>query len=496
MRKFGLPTLMESDNPIPKKVMGYISVEGVESVFSSKRRGLHKSAKAYHAKKTDRDSVRKDLEKSGFEIVAESALGISVYAHPGPFEDLTGGKIQPKEKLMGTTNGVWEYITHLDIVGTNQPTSLGVGFVKSSALKMDGVVLETPKQFHAIFPSPIPPNTPKYHLRLPNDVATVLEALPAHQQGVRGDGVDIVMPDSGWYRHPYFTANGYNTKTPLVSIPDTDPSKDPIGHGTGESANIFAVAPGAILQPIRGTDSNGKFFGVIAAFLKGKALAPKIMTNSWGGDNDYPPAGPPDPSDMAFAAEVQDAIENDILVIFSAGNGQFSIEPQIPGVLSAGGVYIDANGQMQASNYASGYKSPWFDDVVVPIACGLVGPQPRAHYLMLPVQAGCELDQSESIFDDGEAGDGTTPSDGWALFSGTSAAAPQLAGAAALILSAKPNLKPAQIVEALSRTATDVVVGHSFPQRFNEAAGPGFDAATGWGLINASAAVEYAKSNF
>jgi subtilisin family serine protease len=496
MMKFGLPTVTASDNPVPDKIVGYISVEGKESVFAPRTKKLHKTAKAYHADKKDRDSVRRDLEESGFEILAESVLGMSVYAEPGAYEELTGGTIEPKEKLMFTTEGVREYITCLDIVGSKQPQALGLGMVKSKSLPVDGVVLEIPRQPHAIFPSPIPLNSPKFHLQLPSDVATALNATLAHQQGIRGDDVKIVMPDSGWYRHPYFTANSYTVQKPMVAIPGTNTSKDPIGHGTGESANIFAVAPGANLQPIRGTNNAGQFVGIIAAFLKGKALAPHIMTNSWGGDNDYPPTGDPDPTDLAFAAEILDAIDNGILVIFSAGNGQFSIEPQVLGVLAAGGVFIDPNGQMRASDYASGYKSPWFDNVVVPTVCGLVGMQPRAQYLMLPVQPGCELDQSQSIFDDGEAGDGTTPSDGWALFSGTSAAAPQVAAAAALVLSAKPGLKPAQVIEALSKTATDVVVGHSFPQRYNEPAGPGFDNATGWGLVNASAAVEYAKSTF
>lgn len=496
MMKFGLPTVTQSDNPVPDKIVGYVSVEGKESVFAPKGDTPAKTAKAYHADKKDRATVRKDLEKSGFEILAESALGLSVYAEPGAYEELTGGAVLPKEKLMMTTEGVREYITCLDIVGDKQPKALGLGAVKSKTLPIDGVVLETPRQPHAIFPAPMPPNSPKYHLQLPDGLAMALGATTAHHQGIRGDGVTIVMPDSGWYRHPYFTANSYTIKTPIAAIPGTNRSKDPIGHGTGESANIFAVAPAAVLQPIRGTNNAGQFVGIMAAFLKGKALAPQIMTNSWGGDNDYPPPGGPDPTDLAFAAEVQDAIEHGILVIFSGGNGQFSIEPQIPGVLAAGGAYIDANGHLQASDYASGYKSPWYAHVVVPTVCGLVGMQPRAQYLMLPVQPGCELDQSQSIFDDGEAGDGTTPSDGWALFSGTSAAAPQVAGAAALILSAKPGLKPAQVIEALSKTATDVLFGRSFPQRFNEAAGPGFDNATGWGLINASAAVAYAKAHF
>jgi len=204
--KFGLPVLMDSDNPVPRKIMAYVSIEGKESVFTSKVRGLHKTAKAYHAEKSDRDTVRRDLEKSGFEIVAESALGLSVHAEPGLFEDLTGGQVRPRERLMGTTNGGWEYITCLDIVGKNQPATLAVGRAKSKALKVDGIILETPRQLHGVFPSPIPPGSPKYHLRVPNDVATVLSALPAHQQGIRGDGVEIVMPDlSCWMDR---TANG------------------------------------------------------------------------------------------------------------------------------------------------------------------------------------------------------------------------------------------------------------------------------------------------
>jgi subtilisin family serine protease len=495
MMTFGLPSITQSDNPVPDKIVGYVSVEGKESVFAPKTKRLLKTAKAYHADKKDRVSVRKDLEKTGFEVLAESALGMSVSAEPGAYEELTGGTIEPKEKLMYTTEGVQEYITCLDIVGDKQPNALGLGAVKSKSLPVDGVVLEMPRQPHAIFPSPIPPNSPKYHLQLPSDVATALNASPAHQFGVRGDGVTIVMPDSGWFRHPYFTANSYKVKTPIVAIPGTDRSKDPLGHGTGESANIFAVAPGATLQPIRGTDSAGKWVGIIAAFLIGKALAPQILTNSWGGDTDFPPLRDPDPTELAIAAEILDAIGNGILVIWSAGNGQFSIEPQVPGVLAVGGVFIDPNGLVWASDYASGYKSPWFDNVVVPTVCGLVGMQPRAQYLMLPVQPGCVRDWEEGNFSRGEEGDGTTPWDGWALFSGTSAAAPQVAGAAALVLSAKPGLKPAQVIEALSKTATDVLVGRS-SQRFNELAGPGFDNATGFGLVNASAAVEFAMNNF
>jgi hypothetical protein len=76
---------------------------------------------------------------------------------------------------------------------------------------------------------------------------------------------------------------------------------------------------------------------------------------------------------------------------------------------------------------------------------------------MLPVPSGCEIDREEAQPTDNDPADVTSSDDGWALSSGTSAAAPQLAGAAAL----------------LAQTTVDVVVGHSFPQRFNNPATPG-----------------------
>ena len=497
MTRLGLPLETISDNPIPELVMGYVSVQGAASVFGEGRKKLNKSAKAYHAKKNDRESVRRDLEKNGFSIIAESSLGFSVTAPGAAYEDITGAKLQALERLMYSNAGYSEYVTHLDIVGDKQPTTLGVGMIKSKSLKIDGIVLEKPRVYQAVFPSPIPPNSPKYHLRVPNGVAVALNAITAHNQGFTGDGVLVAMPDSGWYRHPFFTANGYQVRTPIAVVQGADRSKDPQGHGTGESANIFAVAPKAELQPIRASNNAGQLVGAIAGFLKAKEVHPGIITCSWGGDEDYPPVGPPNEDDMTIATEILDAIEQGILVIFSAGNGQFSVEPQVPGVLAAGGVFMDNNGNLRASDYASGYQSTWFDKHVVPTACGLVGMQPRAQYLMLPIPPGCEIDRDEATPNDADpTTDGTPGDDGWALFSGTSAAAPQLAGAAAVLLGAKPGLKPPQVVEAFSKTAVDVVVGHSFPQRFNSAAGPGPDLATGAGLVNVGEALKYAKNKF
>ncbi len=499
MNRLGLPYETISDNEIPDNVIGYVSVQGAESVFGGKVKRLHKTAKAYHAKKSDRDSVRRDLEKSGFSILAESALGLSVSAPGGAYEEITGGTLQCREFLLDVDADYSMYVTHLDIVGNNQPKALGVGMIKSKGLRADGVVIEKPRLYHAVFPSPFPPTSPKFHLRVPSDVAVALNAVAAHQLGHRGDGVLVAMPDSGEYRHPFFTANGFKLKSTISVVPGTSRNKDPVGHGTGESANIFAAAPGAVLQAIRASNSGGQLVGATTAFLTAKGLNPKprIITNSWGGDQPFPPAGPPDEGELAWALEIQDAVEQGILVIFSAGNGQFSIEPQVPGVLAAGGVFLDQLGNLRASDYASGYQSPWFDNVSVPAVCGLVGMRPRAQYIMLPTQPNCEIDRDESEPDPpvDPTSDGTMSSDGWALFSGTSAAAPQVAGAAALVLGVKPNLSPAQVIEVLTRTATDITAGSCHP-RFNNPAVPGTDLATGAGLVNAAAAVQFALDNF
>lgn len=491
-----LPETIPSFNLPPDLLFGYVSVKAAQSVFGkAAKKQFPNFTKAYHAPAKTRGSVEKDLQKSGFNILEASPLGFAVSASPAAFEDITGGKIEMTERLVQAEGGCERYVTHVDITGSGQPDEICVGAVKSKKLPVDGIVIEQPMMCHQVWPSPQSPPSPKYHLRLPDDVARLLGAAPAHSAGIVGRDVSVAMVDTGQYQHPFFTANGYRVLTPIAMVPGTSPAADPIGHGTGESANIFALAPGCVLQPIRASNNGGALVASIAGFMRAKQLRPRVLTNSWGSDGPYPPSSGPSQAEQAFALEVMDAIEHGTTVIFSAGNGHFSVYPQIPGVISAGGAYVDANLSLRASTYSSGFTSPWFGGNTVPLVCGLVGMSPRAQYLMLPVQPACLLDIEESKTDQGEPGDGTASNDGWALFSGTSAAAPQLAGAAALLIGAKPSLTPRQIAEALAKTATDVVSGtcHS---RFPNAAAAGPDAATGYGLINAGRALEYVIANF
>jgi subtilisin family serine protease len=491
-----LPQRIESAASLPEHIQGYASFtsQGEKSIFATD--SLPKQTKPYYAKKNDRRQAIKALEAMGFQIVAKSQIGAAIVGPAEAYEELTGGKAVAVEVLSYEGGAVQRYRTHIDIVGKKQPKCSRLGNVKSTKAKLEGVMLERPQAYANVFPTPIPPIVDDFYLRVPNDVALILSANEGHRNGHTGDGVKIAMVDSGQEVHPFFTAHHYDVEPAVTVIPGTNPAKDPVGHGVGESANIFALAPGATLQPVRASDNNGNLVGAIGGFLHAKSQAPAILTNSWGGDGPFPPLGLPSQADIAWAIEIFDAVQNGIFVVFSAGNGSFTIEPQVPGVLAAGGVFATADLEMQASNYASGYPSPWFQNVTVPTVCGLVGQTPRAKYIMLPLPPGSSIDVSNSqpTTQDPEP-DGTASNDGWARFSGTSAAAPQIAGAAAMILAAKPGLSPDQITQALTATAIDITSGHC-SQRFNFPAQVGHDSATGHGLIDASAAVQFALDNF
>ena len=72
----------------------------------------------------------------------------------------------------------------------------------------------------------------------------------------------------------------------------------------------------------------------------------------------------------------------------------------------------------------------------------------------------------------------TQGSSSYQYLSGTSTAAPYVAGVAALMLSVNPSLTPTEVGAVMNSTATDLTTTS------------GWDSSTGWGVVNAFAAVE------
>lgn len=338
--------------------------------------------------------------------------------------------------------------------------------------------IPTPPDFLAT-PSAVPPSVALHHFRLA-DVSLMLGGRKCQRRGWTGKGVRVAMPDTGFARHAFLEASGYNITR--VSTPGLgDPTDDSSGHGTGECANIFAVAPDCRVIGVKHSDYSA------VAMETALAQAPQIITNSWGWDVDYGDFASFEQWNPNLYLEaldlegiINDALADGIVIIFSAGNGQKAFPGCMPDVLSIGGAFVDETGAVEASSYASSFSSQLYPGRHVPDVCGIVGraqPPPMEGHIMLPVPLGSTLE--------GENMSGSAAKEGWGIFSGTSASAPQVAGAVAMLFQLDATLQPSDVRQVLQNTARDVMAGTS---AHGEAAGPGPDSATGFGLIDAYAA--------
>ncbi|WP_053226395.1 S8 family serine peptidase [Solirubrobacter soli] len=483
---------------LPDKIVGYLSVRGKDPKSILLHDDLS-NLDQFRAEQATRERAEAEIAEKGFDILTRSDFGFAVAGSGDAWQTLGDMQLTTFEQGLYTRVGQVKSVTQIAFDGRVGPVTARIPTGSDLGELFDAVVIERPRSVQEDPPSATPPSAPRFHLRVPEDVATILGAREAHERGFKGKDVTVAMVDTGWWKHPFFKP--YTVLEPETVIPGTDVKEDPHGHGTGESANLFAVAPEATLLPIRAANDKGDFVGGLAGFMLAKQRllergGPVVISNSWGGDYPSYPRVPglPHPADRMLEIEIRDAIAKGIVVVFAAGNGSFGMEAQVPGVIAAGGVYADVGWALQASEYASAYSSPWYTDatgkpITVPTVCGLVGQPPRASYLMLPIAPRCRIDTERATAGRDDPADGTTASDGWALFSGTSAAAPQVAGAVAVLRSIKPDKKPAEIARALSDSALDIRVGHSHP-RFGAEAGDGHDLATGAGLINVVAAVD------
>lgn len=434
------------------------------------------------------------LQEGGFDVLQISPLSINFAGTPAQFRRAFKTDIVVEDRPVikgGAKKDVAQFLDSPDTKLSGLVQTEGTNFADA----IEGIALEEPR--YPMAASMFAPLKSYWHLRVPGDVSLACNADRAHRAGITGKGVKVAMVDTGWFKHPYFVGRGYRAAPVVLGPATANPLADEVGHGTGESANLFANAPDIDFMPVK-----INFVNSTGAFNTAVGLHPHIITCSWGSHH---PSGPLSAADSVLAAAISAAVASGIIVVFSAGNGHYGFPGMHPDVISAGGVFMNPNETLQASNYASSYPGNVYPGRACPDLCGLVGMQPKAIYIMLPIEPGDSIDSTPWNVVGGlqggthPNGDETTNSDGWGAFSGTSAAAPQLAGVAALIKQACPGLSPAQVRSIMRNTARDVTTGSSnsvqgtpiFPSGYTAA--PGVDIATGSGLVDAHKAVMVAK---
>jgi subtilisin family serine protease len=476
------------------QLTAYLSVKSIGGVSLYAGNASIRAASIEEFSSVPEDSRRAigRLREMGFEVTTVSTVNLRVSAPSKTFQKHFGLKFErhqemamamytPTEKTAGNCLNLGDSL--LEGLAFPEPLQThGASAAKKSAGKKvaakKGAAKSAAAKKVATGPSATPPVLPYYHLEVPHDIVKGMNAGPVHQSGNKGAGVRAAMIDSGFqWSHPYFVGKGYDLRVALPSGSDADAN----GHGTGESANFLAVAPKSKLRGLSMDDP-------ITAFQKCRdVLGVQLISNSWGSATDTD--GPMSGLGLYWRnvlAEIALCVRAGIIVLFSGGNGGMSVTASTPDTISVGGVYKAKDGSLSASDYASSFDSfrfqthPVKQEVHVPEVCGLCGVLPRAAYIALPIPAGCEIDRDlgGTPFPNG---DGTLKTDGWGVFSGTSAACPMVAGVVALILSRYPDAKLADIRNRLYK-ATDVKAGKS---SHGQSAGPGYDPATGYGLVDA-----------
>ena len=461
------------------------------SLFDMNEKINSKSVENFTSEKELVHKTMKELQKLGFEVLGTNYITINVAGPPKLYEKIFKTLLTTKEQKTIKSFGMESTTTIIDTDDTPIQGLIDTSNSELADLLEGGAINRKVYYFSASY---LPPTTKSYWNLDPPEVAVALNAEIAHRAGFTGKGIKVAMVDTGWYNHPYFIKRGYKTNPTVLGPGASNPDHDDSGHGTGESANIFANAPDVEFTMVKQSDVNatGNFNAAVA-------LQPDIITCSWGFDlrDDLTgkQLGPPLPADIRpLEAAVANAVSQGIIVVFSAGNGHYGFPGMHPDVISAGGTYMDKDGvTIQATEYASGFASKIYPGRNVPDVSGLVGLPPKAIYLMLPVEPGDEIDLELSNSGNFPTGDETSNNDGWAAFSGTSAAAPQIGGICALVKQACPRLSPSQVKEILFQTATDVTVGKCSSSTGSNSAKRGPDLATGAGLVNAFEAVRRAR---
>ncbi|WP_091334332.1 autotransporter serine protease [Frateuria terrea] len=336
-------------------------------------------------------------------------------------------------------------------------------------------------------PPPITPSSPSTptpqppidaQLRLTNTYA-------AHSQGYTGKGVTIGIVDSGVMRnHPSLAGRVLDEQIYVDSTVNNTSIDDVVGHGTwvsqiaaGTPVGQFpgGIAPGADLvsariisdkEPTDDGSGQGNVVGASDADFFGQYLNPglikdgvRIQNNSWGGiywDTSNATIN------HAFGQAYDDfVINHDGLVVFAAGNDSKADPSDIAALPSV----------------APELERGWLVAVAADSISAAAGKTKLATYSNACGKAMdyCLTAPGDVIVTDKDYPTSDPSKDYW-IVTGTSFAAPQVSGAAALVWQAYPYFTNDLVRQTLLGTADDL-------------GAPGPDAVFGYGMLNVGKAV-------
>jgi subtilisin family serine protease len=276
-----------------------------------------------------------------------------------------------------------------------------------------------------------------------NQDAYTMVGLESAQRLSTGDGVRVAVLDTGVFPdHPALAghlAPGYNAIFPTSPPLDVADGKTnaAVGHGTMVCGLIARMAPNAVIIPVRVLDGDGT--GSLANVLRGVRFAlqqhAQVINISFG-----------TPLESAALEQTLDAAEQSQAVIVASAGNDGSARRRFPACLGGSVDVASVDANLHKSFFSNYGRSV----ALVAPGSGISAPSADGAY---------------------------------AIWSGTSVAAPFVASAAALMLARNPRLPGDAVADLLRNTARPV-----------DGANPRYRGLLGKGLLDMGRAVAAVKT--